>query len=334
MVREYSKSARNFILTLNEATLEYYRDVFNYLNQLAGRQYILVCEHIGQPNKHYHIYVQYNSSKRLSIPRLHGARVDKCYGSAQKNIDYLHARDEKHQAQGVTSLLIEEQGEPKLKGDYSVKALEEITNKNDLADYRMYNTWKKIQNEKRNRISLGNWRKDIKVYYIQGPSAIGKSERAEELVKTYYNDKGIEDPNEMFFDEIKYDKNGFYAGVNTDEPTEVAIYDDFRAGIMKPEEFINLIDYRTHNMNIKGGSIKNNYKLIIFTSVQKFKDIYKNVEQFERREQWERRVQVIDLYPPERVHLGGVPLGYRTEFNQLEEYEVTNDWESNYRVLN
>lgn len=47
----------------------------------------------------------------------------------------------------------------------------------------------------------------------------------------------------MYFDEIKY-CNLFYAGVNVDYPTDVAVYDDFRAVVMKPEEFINLIDYR------------------------------------------------------------------------------------------
>lgn len=43
----------------------------------------------------------------------------------------------------------------------------------------------------------------------------------------------------MYFDELKYDTNGFYAGVNVDMPTKVAVFYDFRAGIMKPEEFIN-----------------------------------------------------------------------------------------------
>jgi len=96
----------------------------------------------------------------------------------------------------------------------------------------------------------------------------------------------------------KYAKNGFYAGVNIDNPTEIAVFDDFRAGIMRSEEFINLIDYRVQNLNIKGGSAKNYYKLIIFTSVQKLSSIYRNVEDFERREQWERRINLVNIYPP------------------------------------
>jgi len=105
------------------------------------------------------------------------------------------------------------------------------------------------------------------------------------------------------FFELKLDKNGFYAGINVEYPIEVAVFDDFRAGIMKPEEFINLIDYRVYNMN-KGGSVKNNYKLMIFTSVQRLSSIYRNIKEFERREQWERRIELIDMYPPQRVHLG------------------------------
>ncbi|OUM64028.1 hypothetical protein PIROE2DRAFT_60938 [Piromyces sp. E2] len=128
----------------------------------------------------------------------------------------------------------------------------------------------------------------------------------------------------MYFDEIKY-CNLFYSGVNTDYLSEVAVYDDFRAGVMKPEEFINLIDYRVHNLNIKGGEAKNNYKLIIFTSVQKLDTIYRNVDNYERREQWIRRINLIDLYPPERVHIGGLPVGYRTSFNNFDSYSLENN---------
>lgn len=85
------------------------------------------------------------------------------------------------------------------------------------------------------------------------------------------------------------------------------------------------IDYRTYNLNIKGGSVKNKYELIIFTSVQKLSSVYKNVEEYERREQWERRINLIDLYPPERVHIGGLPVGYRTNFNNFDSFSLENN---------
>jgi len=332
-LEEGSKTSRNFLLTLNAASLEFYEDIKGYLLGLANLVYYLCTEHIGQDNKHYHIFVQYSKPAYLSYRRLFGAHVDKCFGSAQKNIAYLRCQDEKHKSLGITYELIDEEGEPMLKGgNYTVGFLEDLDTPNELpAMY--YNIYKKIKENKNNRLSIGNWRKEIKVYYIQGPSAIGKSQRAEEIVMQYYQNKGVEDSDQMYFDELKY-CNGFYQGVNTDYPSEVAIFDDFRAGVMKPEEFINLIDYRIHNMNIKCGQVKNKYKLIIFTSVQKLSSIYRNVDEFERREQWERRITLINLYPPERVHLGGLPVGYRTDFNQLEEYEVTDDWDGTRTIIN
>ncbi|ORX36977.1 hypothetical protein BCR36DRAFT_407683 [Piromyces finnis] len=298
--------AKNFILTLNPSALEFYADIKTYLKSLVGLKYFLVTEHIGQAQKHYHIFVQYQNSKNLSIRRLKGAHLERCY----------------------------EEGEPVLKGgNFTIGYLEDCNDPKELPAI-LYNTYQKINLQKKNRLSLGSWRKHVKVYYIQGPSAIGKSERAEELIRKYYNDKGIEDPDEMYFDELKYDKSGFYSGITLDNPSEVAVFDDFRAGVMKPEEFINLIDYRVHNLNIKGGSAKNNYKLIIFTSVQKLSSIYRNVDEFERREQWERRIELINMYPPERVHLGGLPIGYRTDFNQLEEYSVEDTVDNTRIVIN
>ena len=335
MVSTTARAGKNFILTVNEATLEFYTDIKEYLTNLASFQYFLCCEHIGQDNKHYHIYVQYSNTKRLSIARLHGAHIEKCYGSAQQNINYVRAEDEKHRGEGVTSVLIDEMGEPKLKGgNYTVGYLEQIDRENvDELPAIFYNTWNKIRQQRANRLSLGSWRKPIKVYYIQGPSAIGKSERAEEIVRTWYADRGVSDPDQMFFDELKY-INGFYMGVNELDPCKVAIFDDFRAGIMKPEEFINLVDYRIHNLQIKGGSVKNKYELIIFTSVQKLSSIYRNVEDFERREQWERRITLINMYPPERVHIGGLPVGYRTDFNELENYEIHDNVDNTSVIVN
>ncbi|KAG4091884.1 hypothetical protein H8356DRAFT_1324225 [Neocallimastix lanati (nom. inval.)] len=181
-------------------------------------------------NKHYPIFVQYHQRKYLSYSRLHGAYVERCFGSAQQN------------EEGVTAVLIDKFGEVKWKdGAWSVNALLCII------------LIQKIQTEKRNK-------KNVKVYYIQGTSAMGKSEKAEEIVKQWYLDKGFEEEDEI-----------------VECPCVVAIFDDFRAGIMKPEESINLIDYRVHNLNIKGSSCS------VF--IQRLSSIYSNVEDFERHEQ-------------------------------------------------
>jgi len=122
-------------------------------------------------------------------------------------------------------------------------------------------------------------------------------------------------------DMIKY-CNCFYLG--TSRMAKVAIYDDFRDSHMKPSEFINLIDYNKHWLNIKGNSILNDYLIIIITSVQKLSKIYRNVDD-EPRAQWERRVQVIDMFPPKKVCIGGLPIGYRTDFNNFEISLYGND---------
>lgn len=317
-----------FHLVINPAALEYYADIKEYVMGLKNFQYLFCCEHVGQSEKHYHMLLQLSKPlRKLSVDRLHGAHIKpKMFGSTAALKAYIACEDEKHKKAGVTAILIDEEGEMRHQGGFcTVRQLMNVKSAEELEDYRMYNTYQKVQGQLRNRVSIGSWKKEIQVYYIQGPSGIGKSDRAEEIIRNWYLDRNVEDPNEMFFDELKYDNNGFYAGVNVDMPTKVAIFDDFRAGNMKPEEFINLIDYRVHNLNVKGTSVKNNYELIVFTSVQKLSSIYKNVEDFERREQWERRITLIDLYPPERVHIGGLPVGYRTNFNNFDSYSLESN---------
>lgn len=322
------KTSRNFILTLNPVALEYYQDILNYLKSLIGLIYILVVEHIGEPDatRHYHIYVQYERSKRLSIKKLHGAHAEKCYGSSQQNIAYCKCEDDKHKALGVSAITILEEGTPRLNGGtWSVAELRDIEVPDELPGV-YYNTWKKLKDDEECDVDIDDLFKDIKVYWIQGPSGVGKTNKAKSIVRQNKDIYGTK------VNWIKYE-NGFYLGVGN---TEIAIYDDFRDSHMKPSEFIHLIDYNKHFMNIKGGRKFNNYKLIIFTSVQKLSNIYKRftINDEEPRLQWERRIEVIDMYPPERVHLGGLPVGYRTDFNQLEEYEVTDDWDDTRTIIN
>lgn len=255
------------------------------------------------------------SMPKLSIRKLHGAHVrPKTFGSTQNLKDYLDCKDDKHKEEGVTAILIDEQGEFLKQGGYSVQALLECDRVEDLPDYRMVNTWYKL---KYNRpMKVRERRKSVEVYYIQGPSGIGKTNKAMDIAEEF------EELWETFTDWIKYE-NSFYSGITGH--ARIAIYDDFRPSDMKAKEFVNLIDYNKHNLNVKGGGFVNNYNLIIITSVVKLSTIYKNIESDEPRRQWERRVKVIDMYPPERVHIGGLPIGYRTDFNELENYEIQNN---------
>lgn len=294
---------KTFHLVINPKALEFYEDIKTYITGLKTFTYLHVVEHIGQSEKHYHALCQFSENiKKLSTKKLHGAHIKpNTFGNTDQIKDYIDCKDNHPNHVGVTAVLIDDIGEYKYMGvstlkDSSCESLLGVKRATDLPDWRMINAWKALKIDERSRITVANWKKNIEVYWIQGPSAIGKSEKAWELVKTWYLDHGIENEEDMLFDELKYNsKSGFYLGVDLGNDTKVAVFDDFRARML-PEEFVNLVDYRRHKLEIKGGHIVNNYELIIFTSVQHFSRIYGNVDDYEARTQWTRRVTVIDLY--------------------------------------
>lgn len=161
----------------------------------------------------------------------------------------------------------------------SEENLQELT----LADALMVKKIQAIDSES-SKIQINDWHKDIKVTYICGPSGIGKSLKAIEILKN----EGVKE-----FSIVKFE-NPFYHGVT--DGKGVAIYDDFRDSHMKASEFINFIDYNKHKMNVKGGSVMNNFKRIIITSVQRPEELYRNMDE-EPKKQWLRRIEVINLFP-------------------------------------
>lgn len=116
------------------------------------------------------------------------------------------------------------------------------------------------------------------MWYISGKTGIGKTEMALNLI------------GKNIYCSVKYENN-FWMGVSD---TEWCLYDDWRDYHMKPNEFINFVDYNKHLMNVKGGRKMNNFKYIIITNIFKLDNIYKNAKD-EQRGQWERRVRNIDL---------------------------------------
>lgn len=277
---------RNFIMTINEKTIPETQKIINYLEGLKGFVYILVCEHIGQKNKHYHLYVQFETVKRLSFKKLLGAHIDKCFGSAQQNISYVKAEDEKHTKLGITSKLIYENGEPKTKGGIpTIKEVKMMSEEevNDLP-VNLINCARKAR-EVNPDIKIEDWHKDVQVLYIQGPSGCGKSLKAKKIIAKNSELLG------GTFNEVSY-HNGFWTGIGN---SICALYDDFRDTNMPASEFIKFIDYNIHTLNVKGSFKQNKYELIIITSVQRLSQIYRNVSG-EPREQWVRRIHLIDMY--------------------------------------
>lgn len=273
--------ARAFQLTLNN--IETYNDIYNYLTNLKAFKYLISCKEKAPTtgHEHIHIYINFNQCIKLNQKKLKGAHIEKCKGTPQQNIEYIKKDGN----------ILNEEGEEPHQGKKNFN-YEEINNLNtqDILNNEDLNLIQKktllnIKKDISNKpIKLNDYHKNIKVYYIYGPSGSGKTLKAIDIIK----ENNYED-----FDEVKY-TNGFYIGASG--LSKVCLYDEFRASHMNISEFINFIDYNKHNMNIKGGFIKNNYELIIITSIQDPNHIYEGViDNEETREQILRRINIINL---------------------------------------
>nr|BDF97691.1 replication-associated protein [Cressdnaviricota sp.] len=268
--------ARRFQLTLNE--VDKYEKLKEYLTGLKSLSYLISCKENAPTtgHEHIHIFICLSSPLKLSLKKCCGAHVEYCKGTIKQNINYIKKDGN----------ILDEIGEiPRERG--GCHTVEQLANIEDLRElhWNEYNTWKKIKADKENDIDIDDWKKDIKVYYIQGPSGVGKTEKAKEIARENAEKYGKK------INIVKFE-NGFWMGVGS---AKIAIYDDFRDSHLKASEFINFIDYNKHIMNIKGGSKQNKYNLIIITSVQPIENIYSNMTD-EPRKQWLRRVNVIDMY--------------------------------------
>lgn len=268
-----TKSGKAFQLTLNQ--VEYFDELCAYLLGLKTLNYMIACKENAPTTGHVHIhvYAQFMDSVKLSIKKLCGAHVEKCRGSAQQNIAYIKKDGD----------VIFEHGKARLKGGYTIKEVESMTveDRKELP-VQMYNVVQKVDAMEKKYISPLDYYKNIEVFYVYGESGSGKTK--------WCIDDMVEHKVERF-NEVKYD-GAFWHGVTED--CSVCLYDDWRDSHMKPAEFINFIDYNRHVMNVKGGSMRNNYTRIYITSVQLPEEIYKSVNG-EPRKQWERRMKIINI---------------------------------------
>lgn len=268
-----TKSGKAFQLTLNE--VEYFDELRGYLLGLKSLNYMIACKEVAPTtgHEHIHVYAQFMDSVKMSVKKLCGAHVEKCRGSAQQNIAYIKKDGD----------IIYEHGEPRLKGGYTIKEVERMdAETRKVLPVQMYNIVQKVDAAEKKYISPLDYYKKMEVFYVYGESGAGKTKWCiDDMVKN----------NVEKFNEVKYD-GAFWHGVTEDCP--VCLYDDWRDSHMKPAEFINFIDYNRHVMNVKGGSMRNNYTRIYITSVQPPEDIYGKVEG-EPRKQWERRMKIVHI---------------------------------------
>lgn len=266
-VAKKCKKARAFQLTINNVDAA--GDVLKYLRGLQSN-YLIACREKAPTtgHEHIHVYVQFPTPHALSLKKLEGAHIEVCRGSPEQNIAYIKKEGD----------IIAEDGTPRLCYVPSIKEAEKM-DKETLKGLNLnfYNIVKKIESEKNKKMKGTEYSKTVRVYWLWGESGAGK---------TSYAIKQIGDRE---FNEVKM-VGEFWHGVQED--CSIALYDDWRDTHMKPTELINFIDYNRHSMNIKGGSVRNNYEEIYITSLQSPEEIYKNIPE-ETKKQWLRRIKEI-----------------------------------------
>lgn len=249
--------ARSFMLTIFENTL---KD-----DELAV--YMTACEDTCKDGKHhfhqllhYANPVSFNRIKKI-YPTAHIERPR----SLMNAIKYIQENKNGRKYNVIERGEKPHQGVPKTVAELREIPLDEVPP-------QYAKIWQSVRPTK---IKKQNWHKQIEVFYIYGPSGTGKST----LAKLIADDE---------FDELKH-INNFWSPCSGDG---CAIYDDWRSSHMSASEFINFIDYNCHNLNTKGGTVRNNYNKIIITTIQSPFEIYSNMPE-EARKQWLRRIKII-----------------------------------------
>lgn len=265
--------ARAFLFTLNEP--EKFPTLEILLSKLKSCDYYVAALEKAPTTGHEHVHcyahfkTPYKLSKQILALKTH---IDVTRGSPKQCITYVKKDGN----------IIAENGTEPHQGAHTVGELKEMQTPDEL-DWKMFNTWQKIHAS--DEIDVEDWKKEIEVYYISGPSGCGKTEKAKEIIREKKEKYGTK------LSLVKYDGT-FWHGVSNNGT--IAVYDDFRDSHMRASEFINFIDYNKQNMNIKGGNVLNNYKLIIITSVQPLDSIYRMMPD-EPKKQWMRRIVEITL---------------------------------------
>ena len=270
-------------------------DMIEAKNLVYGCQCFDQCseEHGGKFHGHAFLYFK-NAVSINTIKKHYG---NECHNEAIKTksnsdcIKYIMDPEHKHAAHKFDRVEVGEKpcdNGHHLTADQALKMDDgEILDLNARDAAMVYNLKEKLKTDD---LDIDDFEKKVKVYYIWGPSGVGKTEKAKEIIRE----------NGRKFANAKYDGH-FWSGIKNHK-AKVILVDDFRDSQMKASEFINLIDYNKHTMNIKNGSEMNDFEVVIITSVQSPYDIYKKMAD-EPRKQWLRRMEKIDLTPKENPYM-------------------------------
>lgn len=275
--------ARRWQLTLNQP--EHFDEVKWYLKSMKAFRYGIACREVGGKtgHEHIHIFVIFNNSRSLSKKGIKNAHVEICRGSDKQNIEYILK-----QTSPENPLLWEEGNRPH-QGAISVSDLKKMSI--DEVNWNMYNVKKAIDAEEAKLIDIDDWAKPVQVHYFYGPPGAGKTEMIKQWVRDHQQTYG------RLICRVKYHE-GFWHNVPLDPSKHtIAVYDEFRDSQIPASEFINFIDYNKQPMNLKNGSVMNNFKVILISSVQNPNDIYRRMTEYsnEPRYQWLRRMQIHEV---------------------------------------
>jgi hypothetical protein len=135
--------------------------------------------------------------------------------------------------------------------------------------------------------------------------------------------------------------NNFFEFVGSCED-KCLVVEEFRPSQLHPSSLLQFTDKYGYSCPIKGGHKYVKPEMIIICSIIHPSRLYRE-EKEELNEQFTRRIthlyEVNSNHSYYEIHLnqvciGGYPIGYRTDFNQLEEYEVTDNWDGTRTIIN
>lgn len=273
---------RWFLLTLNEP--EKYEKLKEYLTGRRSFRYLYASKEEAETgHAHIHVFVEFTQSITLTTKGLQGANVavkrkEGVIWTKNGAYDYVSKEGEKFDEAGTQSH----------QGSKTVGELLQIKDPREL-DWKMYNAWYKAR----------NWNcavtvEDIEafgereVFYYWGETAAGKTKK----FKDQYRHTGI------LFDNLTYNRHGFFEHMSEDPSVRIAFLDDFRDSTMPFIEFLAFCDYTRKSHNIKGGHILDHYDKVYITSTQDPETLYSGMRNQEDVRQIIRRMKITHLVTP------------------------------------
>lgn len=275
---------RDFMLTVNEESINHYEDIKNYFMKRKAITYYLCVEHLNSKKKHYHILAQFDKGISLSIKKLHGCHVDVLRGTPQEAHDYIMCKDEKHIKKGITAKVIDESGQLRYRGSVlNARAVQEMSNE-DLKDIdiHLYKRAKDIKDELYEEEIFEKMLNDIEkddlkgpeIIYIHGEPGSGKTYGAYKYAIQHYDKKDI--------GKISINNN-FFKIINNN--AKCYVIEEFRPSQISATEFLQFTDKYIYTASTKGGFKTIHAECIIICCYKHPDNLYKdeNNQQFKRR---------------------------------------------------